>query len=281
MNEYSYVYLLLDKSKKKFKIGLTKNILQRYRTLNSIYGEFSVKDSYLIKCEGNYAKKLEKILHFTFSDFNLYINFDSEGHTEWFDVSCLNDLIKFVKEIKKINRNIIEIKQNIQEIEILNESFLHKNEAKKDKKEYRIKQLKKENILKTITFLKTIKKMVKSKKIYKKDNFTLIFENITFFEAKELTDKISFSLSFETETEAGVFGIEDWRPHGFKDNKFYLFFNFDFLYMNQDKEQIKKTYTLMKCFFDKYFGIDINRHSTPLFNIKNNHYILTLSEDIP
>jgi len=24
-----------------------------------------------------------------------------------------------------------------------------------------------------------------------------------------------------------------------------------------------------------------NRHSAPLFNIKNNHYILTLSEDIP
>jgi len=255
MSKNSYVYILVDKSLKKFKIGLTKDILQRYKTLNSLYGNFSIKDSYLIKCKNDYAKKLEKILHFTFSDFNLDIKSHVEGHTEWFDICCLNDLIKFVKEIKQINKNVIEIKQNIKEIEILNKNSLSKNKALKEKKEYRMKQLKKENILKTITFLKTIKKMVKSKNLHKKDNFTLIFENITFSEAKIFSNKLLLTLEYETAKVSGGFVIVGKIL--FSKDKLYVYFNFEFLNKYKHIEQIKRPYILLSCFFKKYFEITI------------------------
>jgi len=256
MSKNSYVYILVDKSQQKFKIGLTIDILQRYKTLASIYGKFSLRNSYLIECKESYGKKLEKILHFTFSDFNLNINSNLGGHTEWFDISCLNDLISFIKKIKHLNKNIIKIKQDIQELEILNKNSLDKNKAIRNKKEHIIKQIKKENLLNTIIFLKTIKKLIKNKRLYKKDSFVLIFENFTLSESKEFADKLFLVLHYETLKLSGGFGITDAAY--LSENRLYIDINFNSLNKYKNLEQIKRPYILLKNFFAKHLNININ-----------------------
>lgn len=246
----SYVYILVDKTKKKFKIGLTKNILQRYKTLNSIYGDFSLRDSYLIKCKRDYGKKLEKVLHFIFNDFNFNINSSLEGYTEWYKISSLKDVIELLQKIKKLNKNIIEIIKDIREI--INESYLLKKGEKKEQIN-KIEYIKKKNIINTIWFLKTIKNLLKNRYLYKRDNFTLILEDISLTEVKKLSNNLFLTLFFE------IGGINITESLEFKDKNLYIYFYFDSLNKYKNREELIKSYLLLEEFFKKYFNIKINK----------------------
>lgn len=87
-HKISCVYLLVSADGKKFKIGRSKHIFSRYKTLKKDWGEFDLEKSLKIKCPANQAANLEKILQFVFDEWNLDLTPKTDGYTEWFNMEC-------------------------------------------------------------------------------------------------------------------------------------------------------------------------------------------------
>jgi len=95
-----FVYLIRLSENSYYKIGVTKNINKRIKQLQTGNAE----EIYLINSfESVHAYKIEKALH------NFYFN--KKKINEWFEFT-LEDEVKFLKDCKKIENNIIFLEKN-------------------------------------------------------------------------------------------------------------------------------------------------------------------------
>jgi len=128
MEAKSYVYILISNTGKSFKIGKTDNLYLRYETLRKFWGDFSLDDSYALKCDMSYAYKLEKLLQNLVIDSR--VSFDTidqkDGWTEFFDISAFDELKEFAmtvlptfkKNIEFLDfREYVEKKQEVKELD--------------------------------------------------------------------------------------------------------------------------------------------------------------------
>lgn len=109
----TYLYLLVHKEHTKFKIGLTIDVTDRSNRLAREQGDFDLDESYTIKNNALSISRLEKTLHFIFSDWNLRGNNEFEGHTEWFSIECLKDVIEEIKRIGDYQGSNREISKGV------------------------------------------------------------------------------------------------------------------------------------------------------------------------
>jgi len=93
------LYLLIDKEHEKFKIGLTIDIGDRSNQLSRDWGELDLAESYIVTDSALTISRLEKTLHFMFHKWNIREENESAGHTEWFSIECLNDVLQEIKRI--------------------------------------------------------------------------------------------------------------------------------------------------------------------------------------
>ncbi len=150
----SSVYLLVSKEHPMFKIGKADNIISRLTQLKRKWGEFNLEQSIEIVCSPDASFRLEKNLHYVFSEKNLVLDDQKEGYTEWFDMHCFDDVIEMVNSIAKQKpKEIKEIKQGIilPEREVLQKDRSQTStSARKQKialnREQKIAKIKKENI---------------------------------------------------------------------------------------------------------------------------------------
>lgn len=95
-----FVYLIRLSENSYYKIGVTKNINKRIKELQTGNAE----QIYLVESfESIHAYKIEKALHYFYSNKN--------KNNEWFEFT-LEDEVKFLKDCKKIENNIIFLENN-------------------------------------------------------------------------------------------------------------------------------------------------------------------------
>lgn len=94
----SYVYLLVTNNN-LFKIGKADDIDNRYNTLKNLY-DFNLLESYTIEITKKEVFKLEKTLHFLFSDYRVKNLPKQDGYSEFFKLDCLNNLLNILKSLK-------------------------------------------------------------------------------------------------------------------------------------------------------------------------------------
>jgi len=105
----SNLYLLVTKDKDKFKIGKSDNIYERLKTLeNNMKTEFSLKNSYYIKCDVKLVHKMEHLFHLLFDAYKVENMPVVDGYTEWFKYECFRNVLN----------TLTAIEQNTKEIEI-------------------------------------------------------------------------------------------------------------------------------------------------------------------
>lgn len=91
-------YLYIAKSKKKskenvFKIGISINPSVR---LTEVCTDIDYDNTLLFVCNDKESIKIEKTLHFLFREKNI-IQDTNTGYTEWFDISCYNEVLNFIE----------------------------------------------------------------------------------------------------------------------------------------------------------------------------------------
>jgi hypothetical protein len=101
----SYIYLLVCND--KFKIGKASDIENRYHQLKKHYS-FNLADSYSIEVSDNEVFKLEKTLHFLFDEYRIKNLPQAEGSTEFFKLTCLDDVLSMINKISKQKYFIVE-----------------------------------------------------------------------------------------------------------------------------------------------------------------------------
>jgi predicted GIY-YIG superfamily endonuclease len=95
-----YVYLIQSLENSYYKIGVSKHPKKRIKELQTgNSSELKLVESY----EFEHAHMIEKTFH------NKLIYLKKEG--EWFNLSLINEL-NFIDECKKIENNIILLKEN-------------------------------------------------------------------------------------------------------------------------------------------------------------------------
>jgi len=98
-DNHSYVYLLLSTDGDKFKIGKADDVYSRYSTLKKYWGEIDFNKSMQIRCNKKQVHSLEKTLHFIFDNYNIDMQSNADGHTEWFDSDCFEDATNLLNHL--------------------------------------------------------------------------------------------------------------------------------------------------------------------------------------
>jgi predicted GIY-YIG superfamily endonuclease len=83
----NFVYVLMRKDGKCFKIGHTADLTRRLRRLNRHYGPFASADSYVLRtATKQHARKLEDALRALLRAYRIRLPIDhrTDGQTEWF-----------------------------------------------------------------------------------------------------------------------------------------------------------------------------------------------------
>ena len=130
------LYLLYQPE--KFKIGITKNIDNRIKTLQSYWGKFDLDTSYLVaSTKKGLVTNMEKILHNIYSDYNIKDLPQYDGYTEFFKLDCFQKVKDTIKNfITEDFENcpeltlIIPLESDI-EINFTYDSGRHKNQTGK------------------------------------------------------------------------------------------------------------------------------------------------------
>lgn len=92
----SYLYLLVEHDAPAFKIGISKNpLIRSYQLANTIDLSRSVQFLF----DGPQAAAAEKVLHFLFRAHRLD-RLKSDGYTEWFDISCHEQVLAFLRSMR-------------------------------------------------------------------------------------------------------------------------------------------------------------------------------------
>ncbi len=92
----AFVYLLVCQD--MFKIGKAVDIENRYHLLKKNY-DFNLDASYSIETDKAEAYRLEKTLHFIFASYRITTLPKAEGYTEFFNISCLDDVLETIKHL--------------------------------------------------------------------------------------------------------------------------------------------------------------------------------------
>jgi predicted GIY-YIG superfamily endonuclease len=96
----SYIYLIKTKNEGKYKIGVTKDIQQRLKTLQTgSSDELILIDKYY----SDYAFQIERALHNFYKPNNIL--------NEWFEL-YIEDEVNFNKKCLQIENNLIYLKKN-------------------------------------------------------------------------------------------------------------------------------------------------------------------------
>ena len=243
MNKESFIYLLILKEKKIFKIGKADNIFNRYESLKKIYGDFDLKTSYYIKCKDESVLKLESILHYIFKDFNI-IQDNREGYTEWFDIKCYEQVVEIVKILKKINSDIFNIKQNIsfpKEKNTLKLTYKEKRNNNEKKKQLKFLS---NNIKNANAIVEILTNIENSIIFFNKEQNLIVFENVDINTLRLLSRLKSFEYRMGFFNFIGI-------PEKLKNKLISLKLNFHFF---EDKdaqyEEIIEAYKIILNFFN-------------------------------
>ena len=218
MNKLSSVYLLMLKDKPYFKIGKSDNTVARLEVLEKMWGEFNLEKSIEIKCSTDRVFRLEKILQYIFEIYNVTMEEKHEGHTEWFDIECLDSVISMVQMIKQERNDILEIIYGVKVPKKKTKAIFSKLSAK-EKRKAKAKMIRKKDMevsntimqflqenntsisyinikLGLIQFTGLDKKLIDQLWNYRFYNFTFFTtwsytSDITWFQFWEVTDMIN------------------------------------------------------------------------------------------
>lgn len=99
--EKSYIYLLIHKDWKKFKIWKANDLQRRVCSLNSTWKGFNLKESFSVETSIEYVHKLEKTLHNLIIEYSYLIEEKLDWYTEFFNIEWLSYIIKVIENIPK------------------------------------------------------------------------------------------------------------------------------------------------------------------------------------
>ena len=99
-----FVYVLLSKDKKIFKIGSTDNLRLRVKALQKFWGDFDLDDCFALECDREFKFRLESTLLNLLSDSQVVFDEGEKehGYTEFFYIEAFPLLNKIVKEVLPI-----------------------------------------------------------------------------------------------------------------------------------------------------------------------------------
>lgn len=130
-----------------FKIGKADNVIARIIQLNRHWGEFDLGMSIEIVCDTASVMQMEKILHNVFSDKKLLLDEQKDGYTEWFDISCFDDVVHMAEQIrvhkpgiKTIKKGIVIPKKTVVDIKSKKEVKIKRERRKEEKIALTIKE---------------------------------------------------------------------------------------------------------------------------------------------
>lgn len=90
-----FVYLAPARAEPRFKIGIAMDPHQRFAGLSDI----DATKAWVAECDSTrQARGLERTLHFLFREHQLALPTRQDGHTEWFDTACWDDVFAFLRE---------------------------------------------------------------------------------------------------------------------------------------------------------------------------------------
>ncbi|WP_036546465.1 GIY-YIG nuclease family protein, partial [Nitrincola lacisaponensis] len=89
-----YVYLLQNKARDAFKIGVSLEPARRGAQLPQ---ELDWDRSLQVPMQGGHAYKVESALHYLFADYSREMP-TGDGYTEWFDIAAWSDVLAFLVE---------------------------------------------------------------------------------------------------------------------------------------------------------------------------------------
>lgn len=95
--ETAFLYLLLGVDRIRFKIGFSIDPFQR---LKSFETKIDTASSLQVSCSIADIRRLERAVHTWFDDFRLpssVVN-DGDGSTEWFNVCCWDQVVRYLHE---------------------------------------------------------------------------------------------------------------------------------------------------------------------------------------
>lgn len=101
-NNIGTVYILVSNCGTMFKVGKSENFFSRLEQLEKDW-DFDILKSYLIITETQYISKLEVALHKLLITFNVSMNYNKTGVTEFFEIKSLDFLLKQIELIKGNN----------------------------------------------------------------------------------------------------------------------------------------------------------------------------------
>lgn len=93
------LYLLISGNAERFKIGRTEYFSARHSALKSEWGKFDLAHSYAVEGDSESICRLEKLLHWTFANWNTPIERGGGVSTEWFDLECLPQVVAQIENI--------------------------------------------------------------------------------------------------------------------------------------------------------------------------------------
>lgn len=99
------LYLLVSQDGTMFKIGITANIAGRIQQLQTVWGGLDLHRSCLVAGDDLRVRGLESMLHFLFSNENIAHGNSQDGHTEWFNIDCLDRVVEEIERVAAIKED--------------------------------------------------------------------------------------------------------------------------------------------------------------------------------
>lgn len=111
--EQARLYLLVDRARTKFKIGITVDVRDRALTLSRMGDTFDLDASYEVADDPLSITRLEKVLHYIFRAWNVKPASPTPGFTEWFDIVCLPEVLLEIERIGKYQNVARTLKRGV------------------------------------------------------------------------------------------------------------------------------------------------------------------------
>lgn len=96
-----YLYFIIQKKNKHFKIGVTKNLKNRLLDLSEGWGLFDLDKSFYVEGPAEVIRSLECVIQYVFRNSNMnYTKNKPTGYTEFFKSSCFLNVDKTIRTLK-------------------------------------------------------------------------------------------------------------------------------------------------------------------------------------
>lgn len=93
------LYLLVNKDKSLFKVGITNNLKSRHARLSAVWGKFDLASSCTVSGNKKEISGLEKTLHYLLGKWRFNPPAKAEGHSEWFSMECFDKAIEIISTV--------------------------------------------------------------------------------------------------------------------------------------------------------------------------------------